>query len=177
MPNILFLVSKPPTHFQFTFSQSIYLPSNPTRHFDLPNDLCKLPFSQTPNRINIQGSLNLQTSIFKKIRKLQIRPYLKSFFYLFLLNSLPIHISSPCPACSEPLSQNHIHQKCSFFSFLFIEPLSINNITLWIIGQASVWLTFNKLWRDSTLSLTSATHLFTSILENETNRQILLSQN
>ena len=37
----------------------------------------------------------IDTSIFKKIWKMKVRPYLKQFCYLFLLNSLPIYVGSP----------------------------------------------------------------------------------
>ena len=111
---------------------------------------------------------SLDDSVFTKIWKLKVRPYTKQFGYLFLLNSLPIYHGQPCIACQQPLSQNHIFELCPFFTTI-MQPKSTNLSTL-LINLSAIWLTFNKLTHDQQFHPTSATLLWQTILQSETNR-------
>ena len=107
-------------------------------------------------------------SIFGLIWKLRVRPYLKGFLYLFLLNSLPLFHGKPCIGCGEPLHQNHLFTECSFFSSFV--PSSVSPITQWLIRMASLWLTFTKNFHDNSFHPIFSVTLFESILESETIR-------
>ena len=125
--------------------------------------------------INKLNTHQLSTSVFHKLWHQKLRPYSKQFCYLYLLNSLPIYHGTPCIACNEPLSQNHIFNSCSFFANLTSQ--STSQLTTWIIHMSSVWLTFTKLSHSQSFHLTSAQELFKTILQSELTRQGKLSHN
>lgn len=125
----------------------------------------------SPATLSLLHLHNLPNNIFSQIPKLKVRPYLRQFFYLYLLNSLPLSFSSPCPACKTPLRHNHIFQQCYLFSNLSTDP-NTNTLIPWVIHKASIWLTFNWFSHNNIpFSVSSATEKYHQVLQKEHSRQ------